>query len=66
MRYARVISAVLAEGLTHHQAQLVPLREAQKDLGIKYRSLTQTREDLVDVGYAQRVRDILRNVAEVL
>ena len=59
-------SAVLAEGLTHHQAQLVPLREAQKDLGIKYRSLTQTREDLVDVGYARRVQDILRNVAEVL
>ena len=66
-REFRVVPAkVHAEGLTHHQTQLVPLRVAQKDLGIKYRSLTQTREDLVDVGYAQRVQDILRNVAEVL
>ena len=50
--------AVRAEGLTHHQSRLVPLSEAQKDLGIKYRSLTQTREDLVDVAYAQKVREL--------
>ena len=50
----RVVPAkpVHAEGLTHHQAQLVPLREAQRDLGIKYRSLTQTRDDLVEVAVA--------------
>ena len=57
--------AVLAEGLTHHQAKLIPVQQAQKDVGIKYRSLTQSREDLVDVAYAQRVRDLLR-VAEIL
>ncbi|RPD62169.1 hypothetical protein L227DRAFT_610014 [Lentinus tigrinus ALCF2SS1-6] len=51
----RVVPAkVHAEGLTHHQAKLVSLQEAQKDLGIKYRSLTQTRDDLVTVGRAQR------------
>ena len=52
----RVVPAkpVHAEGLTHHQAKLVSLGEAQKDLGIKYRSLTQTRDDLVTVGHAQR------------
>ena len=52
----RVVPAkpVHAEGLTHHQARLVSLGEAQKDLGIKYRSLTQTRDDLVTVGHAQR------------
>lgn len=51
----RVVPAkVHAEGLTHHQAKLVSLEEAQKDLGIKYRSLTQTRDDLVTVGHAQR------------
>ena len=40
---------VLAEGLTHHQAGLVPLRTAQKDQGIKYRALTRRRSDLVPV-----------------
>ncbi|KAI0706888.1 hypothetical protein C8T65DRAFT_576920 [Cerioporus squamosus] len=55
----RVVPAkVHAEGLTHHQAKLVSLQEAQKDLGIKYRSLTQTRDDLVTVGHAQRERAI--------
>ena len=57
---------VRAEGLTHHQAKLVPLHEAQKDVGIKYRSLTRERDDLVDVAYAQRVHEILRGVAEFL
>ncbi|TFK78150.1 hypothetical protein K466DRAFT_607264, partial [Polyporus arcularius HHB13444] len=55
----RVVPAkVHAEGLTHHQAKLVSLQEAQNDLGIKYRSLTQTRDDLVTVGHAQRERAI--------
>ena len=59
-------SVVRAEGLTHHQAKLLPLHEAQRDVGIKYRSLTRERDDLVDVAYAQRVHDILREVAEYL
>ncbi|RDX44732.1 hypothetical protein OH76DRAFT_1359138 [Lentinus brumalis] len=53
-----VPTKVHAEGLTHHQAKLVSLQEAQKDIGIKYRSLTQTRDDLVTVGHAQRERAI--------
>ena len=50
--------AVRAEGLTHHQAKLVPLHEARKDLGIKYRSLTQTRDDLVEVAVAVKYREL--------
>ncbi|KAI9069551.1 hypothetical protein FKP32DRAFT_59706 [Trametes sanguinea] len=46
-------SAVLAEGLTYHQAALVSIQEAQKDLGIKYRSLTATRTDLISLKGAQ-------------
>ncbi|KAI0751661.1 hypothetical protein C8Q80DRAFT_1098018 [Daedaleopsis nitida] len=53
--------AVRAEGLTHHQAKLISLDEAQKDVGIKYRSLTQAaahREDLVCLAYAQTEQSI--------
>ena len=50
--------AVRAEGLTHHQAKLVPLHEARKDLGIKYRSLTQSRGDLLEAADAQEVHAI--------
>ena len=49
-RSIRVVSkgSVHAEGLTHHQAGLISLADAQKDLGIKYRSLGQGCEDSVD------------------
>ncbi|KAH9887598.1 hypothetical protein C8Q73DRAFT_668636 [Cubamyces lactineus] len=46
-------TSVLAEGLTHHQSALIPVREAQKDLAIKYRSLTSTRPDLISLKGAQ-------------
>ncbi|CDO78057.1 hypothetical protein BN946_scf184826.g2 [Trametes cinnabarina] len=46
-------SSVLAEGLTYHQAALIPIHQAQKDLGIKYRSLTSTRPDLISLKGAQ-------------
>ena len=51
-------SAVLAEGLTHHQAALVPLDQAQKDVGIKYRSLTRPRSDLKSLLDAQVMTDV--------
>ena len=35
----RTTGVVVAEGLTHHQAALVPLALAQRDAGIKYRAL---------------------------
>ncbi|KAI8984911.1 hypothetical protein BD414DRAFT_417761 [Trametes punicea] len=46
-------ASVLAEGLTYHQSALIPVHEAQKDLGIKYRSLTVTRPDLISLKGAQ-------------
>ncbi|KAI0829228.1 hypothetical protein BC628DRAFT_1416998 [Trametes gibbosa] len=55
---ARDGTTVLAEGLTYHQAALVPIREAQKDMAIKYRSLTTQRTDLVEHAAAQQVNAI--------
>ena len=51
-------SAVRAEGLTHHQAKLVSLHEAQNDAAIKYRSLTRSRGDLLEAADAQEVHAI--------
>ncbi|KAH9853341.1 hypothetical protein C2E23DRAFT_868173 [Lenzites betulinus] len=55
---ARDGTTVLAEGLTYHQAALVPIRDAQKDMAIKYRSLTTRRADLVQPAAAQKVNAI--------
>lgn len=52
---ARDGTTVLAEGLTHHQAALIPLGQAQKDVAIKYRSLTAKRGDLLQPAAAQQV-----------
>ncbi|KAI0759720.1 hypothetical protein BD413DRAFT_269512 [Trametes elegans] len=46
-------SAVHAEGLTYHQATLIPVHQAQKDRAIRYRSLTTTRPDLIHPRAAQ-------------
>ncbi|OJT07509.1 hypothetical protein TRAPUB_1646, partial [Trametes pubescens] len=55
---ARDGTTVLAEGLTHHQAALIPLGQAQKDMAIKYRSLTAKRADLLQPEAAQQVNAI--------
>ncbi|KAI0643597.1 hypothetical protein C8Q79DRAFT_1012178 [Trametes meyenii] len=51
-------TSVLAEGLTYHQSALIPVRQAQKDVGIKYRSLTAEREDLIPFKLAGMDDDI--------
>ena len=51
-------ATVLAEGLTHHQAALVSLRDAQNDVRIRYRALTKPREDLMPIVYAQLNEEI--------
>ncbi|KAI0638865.1 hypothetical protein C8Q77DRAFT_1213602 [Trametes polyzona] len=51
-------TTVLAEGLTYHQAALIPIRDAQKDMAIRYRSLTTKRADLMQPAAAQQVKSI--------
>lgn len=52
-------TTVLAAGLTYHQAGLVSLKEAQQNVGIKYRSMTTKRTDLVPHVQAWRDAEVV-------